>query len=37
MWKMPPKYTGYAAPQPERLRDNVQVIYTELAGAGRTR
>lgn len=37
MWKMPPKYTGYAAPQPERLRDNVQVIYTELDGAGRTK
>jgi glyoxylase-like metal-dependent hydrolase (beta-lactamase superfamily II) len=36
-WKMPPKYAGYAAPQPERLRDNVQVIYTELDGGRKTR
>jgi glyoxylase-like metal-dependent hydrolase (beta-lactamase superfamily II) len=30
-WKMPPKYTGYAAAQEARLRSNVQVIYDELA------
>jgi len=29
-WKMPAKYTGYAAPQPARLKANVQVIYDEL-------
>ncbi len=29
-WKMPAKYTGYAAPQPARLKSNVQVIYDEL-------
>ena len=28
--KMPAKYTGYAAPQPARLKSNVQVIYDEL-------
>ncbi len=36
-WKSPPKYKGYTAPQPDRLRDNVQVIYTELEGGGKTR
>jgi cyclase len=29
-WKMPTKYNGYAAPQPARLKSNVQVIYNEL-------
>ncbi len=29
-WTMPAKYTGYTAPQPARLRANVQVIYDEL-------
>jgi cyclase len=29
-WKIPAAYAGYAAPQPERLRDNVQVVYDEL-------
>jgi glyoxylase-like metal-dependent hydrolase (beta-lactamase superfamily II) len=29
-WKMPTKYAGYAAPQPARLKSNVQVIYDEL-------
>jgi len=29
-WKMPAKYTGYAAPQPARLKANVQVVYDEL-------
>ncbi len=29
-WKMPEKYKGYAAPQPARLKANVQVIYDEL-------
>jgi glyoxylase-like metal-dependent hydrolase (beta-lactamase superfamily II) len=28
-WTMPAKYTGYAAPQPARLRANVEVIYNE--------
>jgi hypothetical protein len=27
---MPAKYTGYAAPQPARLKANVQVVYDEL-------
>ncbi|HEY7171525.1 MAG TPA: MBL fold metallo-hydrolase [Vicinamibacterales bacterium] len=29
-WKMPAKYTGYAAVQEQRLRANVQVVYNEL-------
>jgi|SRR5436309_11743689 len=29
-WKMPAKYMGYAAPQPARLKSNVQVIFDEL-------
>lgn len=29
-WKMPAKYTGYAMPQPARLKSNVQVIFDEL-------
>ena len=29
-WKMPTKYAGYAAPQPVRLKNNVQVILDEL-------
>lgn len=29
-WTMPAKYTGYAAPQPQRLKSNVQVILDEL-------
>ena len=29
-WKMPAKYTGYAAPAPARLKANVQVVYDEL-------
>jgi glyoxylase-like metal-dependent hydrolase (beta-lactamase superfamily II) len=29
-WKMPAKYNGYAAPQPARLKSNVQVIFNEL-------
>jgi len=28
-WKMPDKYTGYAAPTPARLLSNVEVIYGE--------
>ena len=36
-WKIPAKYAGYAAPMPERLRDNVQVVYDELSGAGSRR
>jgi cyclase len=29
-WTIPTKYTGYAMPQPMRLKSNVQVIYDEL-------
>ena len=29
-WKMPAKYTGYAAVQPARLKANVQVVFDEL-------
>jgi glyoxylase-like metal-dependent hydrolase (beta-lactamase superfamily II) len=29
-WKMPEKYTGYAAPQPARLKSNIEVILAEL-------
>ena len=32
-WKIPPKYVGYAAPQANRLKGNVQVIYDELGPA----
>jgi glyoxylase-like metal-dependent hydrolase (beta-lactamase superfamily II) len=28
-WTMPPRYAGYAAPQPARLRANVEVILNE--------
>jgi cyclase len=29
-WTMPTKFAGYAAPQPVRLKSNVQVIFDEL-------
>jgi glyoxylase-like metal-dependent hydrolase (beta-lactamase superfamily II) len=29
-WTMPATYAGYAAPQPARLRQNVEVIYNEI-------
>ena len=29
-WTIPAKYAGYAAPQPARLKANVQVVYDEL-------
>ncbi len=29
-WKIPEKYAGYAAPQPVRLKSNVQVVFDEL-------
>ena len=29
-WSMPAKYTGYAAPQPSRLKTNIEVILAEL-------
>jgi cyclase len=29
-WKMPAKYTGYAEPQPARLKANAEAIYKEL-------
>jgi glyoxylase-like metal-dependent hydrolase (beta-lactamase superfamily II) len=28
-WTMPAKYAGYAAPQPQRLQSNVQIVYNE--------
>jgi glyoxylase-like metal-dependent hydrolase (beta-lactamase superfamily II) len=33
-WKIPEKYAGYAAPQPARLKSNVQLIYNEMDGGG---
>lgn len=33
-WKIPAKYTGYAAPMPDRLKTNVQIVYDELDAAG---
>ncbi len=29
-WTIPAKYSGYTAPQPARLKSNVQVVYDEL-------
>lgn len=29
-WTMPAKYAGYAAPQPVRLKSNVEIIYNEV-------
>jgi glyoxylase-like metal-dependent hydrolase (beta-lactamase superfamily II) len=29
-WTMPAKYTGYTAPQPLRLKSNVEIIYNEV-------
>jgi cyclase len=29
-WTMPAKYAGYTAPQPARLKSNVQVVFDEL-------
>jgi cyclase len=29
-WKMPARYTGYAAPTPARLRSNIEVILNEI-------
>jgi hypothetical protein len=29
-WKMPAKYSGYGAPQRERLQANVEAIFNEL-------
>lgn len=36
-WTMPPKYMGYAAPQPARLKANVQVIFDELGSTKGTK
>jgi len=33
-WKIPAKYAGYAAPMPDRLKANVQIVYDELNTAG---
>jgi cyclase len=35
--KIPAKYTGYEAPQANRLKGNIQVIYDELSAAGSSR
>jgi cyclase len=35
-WKIPEKYAGYTAPQPNRLKANIQVVFDEL-GAARPR
>jgi hypothetical protein len=29
-WSIPARYTGYTAPQPARLRANVEVIFSEI-------
>ena len=29
-WKIPAKYAGYAAPDPNLLKNNVQLAYAEL-------
>jgi hypothetical protein len=29
-WKIPAKYTGYAAPAAVRLKANVQIVFDEL-------
>jgi len=34
-WKIPAKYAGYAAPDPNRLKNNVQLAYAELGGAAK--
>ena len=36
-WTMPAKYMGYAAPQPARLKANVQVIFDELGSTKGTK
>jgi cyclase len=33
-WKIPAKYSGYADPQPGRLKSNIQVTYDELSTVG---
>ena len=32
VWKIPAKYAGYAAPAPERLKNNVRIAYAEAGG-----
>ena len=32
-WKLPAKYTGYAAPDANRLKNNVRLAYAELGGS----
>jgi len=34
-WRIPTKYAGYAAPDPNRLKNNVRMAYTELGGAAK--
>lgn len=33
-WKIPGKYAGYANPAPDRLKNNVQIVFDELNAAG---
>jgi glyoxylase-like metal-dependent hydrolase (beta-lactamase superfamily II) len=33
-WKIPAKYSGYATPAPDRLKNNVQIVFDELNAAG---
>ena len=33
-WKIPAKYSGYANPAPDRLKNNVQIVFDELNAAG---
>ncbi|MGE3706413.1 MAG: MBL fold metallo-hydrolase [Vicinamibacterales bacterium] len=34
-WTIPAKYAGYAAPQPNRLKANIQVVFDELTSGTR--
>ena len=36
-WKMPAKYVGYAEPQANRIKANVQVVFDELGGTRSSR
>lgn len=33
-WKIPSKYSGYANPAPDRLKNNVQIVFDELSALG---
>jgi hypothetical protein len=36
-WKIPAKYTGYTAPNANRLTANIQVVFDELRAGGTSR